>query len=76
MAPCLTPQLFMLQLSPSWVPGLPVRPFPSVLQTLPRAGGLEEQDHVEGEGSAADLSGLWFLLRPALRERPWCLEGA
>lgn len=50
MTPCLTPRLFMLQLSPSWVPGLPVIPFPSALQTLPRAGGLEEQDHAEERG--------------------------
>lgn len=64
----------MLQLSPSWVPGLPVRPFPSALQTLLRAAGLEEQDHAE-EGSAADVSGLWFLLRPALRERPGVWRG-
>lgn len=50
MAPCLIPRLFTLQLSPSWVPGLPVRPFPSALQTLLRAAGLKEQDHAEERG--------------------------
>lgn len=48
VAPCLIPRLFMLQLSPSWVPGLPVRPFPSRMQTLLRAAGLDRTMLREG----------------------------